>query len=84
MNGWECRSQLTFTVYGVCECKHDQHYTHGQAVSPSCNHPNDDGWPALSTGQRDAERARPSAALARILNLFQSVRSFVRLLVRGI
>ena len=49
-----------------CKCttvaEQDQHYT--QAVSPSCNQPN--GWPALFTGQRDAERAWPKAALARI------------------
>ena len=34
-------------------------------VSPSCNHPNSDGWPVLSTGRRNAERARPKAVLAR-------------------
>ena len=49
---------------GQCQCKQDQHYT--QAVSLSCNHPNGDGWPALSGGQRDVERVWPKAALARI------------------
>ena len=51
------------SVANVSECKHDQHYT--QAVSPNCNHPNSDGWPALSTGRHDTERVRPKAALAR-------------------
>ena len=50
---------------GQCQCKQDQHYT--KAVSPSCNHPNGDWWPVLSTGRRDAERAWPKAALARSL-----------------
>ena len=45
------------------QCKQDQHYT--QAVSPSCNHPNGDGWPALSTRQCAAEKAWLKAALAR-------------------
>ena len=48
---------------GQCQCKQDQHYT--QAVSPSCNHLNGDGWPALSTGHRGAERVQPKTALAR-------------------
>ena len=48
---------------GQRQCKQDQQYI--QAVSPSCNHPNGDGWPALSTMRRDAERARPKAVLAR-------------------
>ena len=34
------------------------------AVSHSCNHPNVDRWPVLSTGRRDAERARPRATFA--------------------
>ena len=45
-------------------CKQDQHYIY-QAGSPSCNHPNGNRWPALSSGRRDTERARPKAALAR-------------------
>ena len=51
-----------------CQCKQDQHYT--QAVSPSCNHPNGDGWPALSTGQRDVERVcgRRPRLLVMLLN----------------
>ena len=32
---------------GQRQRKQDQHYT--KAMSPSCNHPNGDGWPALST-----------------------------------
>ena len=32
---------------GYHQCKQDQHYA--QAVSPCCNHPNGDGWLALST-----------------------------------
>ena len=50
---------------GQCQCKQDQHYT--QAVPPSCNHPNDDGWPVLSTGRCDAERVRLKAVPARIV-----------------
>ena len=49
---------------GQRQCKQDQYYT--QAVSSSCNHPNGEGWPALSNGRRDAERAHPKATLARI------------------
>ena len=47
---------------GQHQCKQDQHYS--QAVSPSCKHPNGDGWPALSTGRRDKERTPPTASLA--------------------
>ena len=53
---------------GQSHCKQDQHYT--QAVSLSCIHPNCDGWPALSTGRRDSERARSKAALACIAYTF--------------
>ena len=60
---------MSMQVYdsGQCQCKQDQHYT--QTVSLSCNHPNGDGWPALSTGRRDVERARPKAVLAHIIIL---------------
>ena len=34
-----------------------------QAVSPTCNHPNGDGWFVSSTGQRDAEGVQLKAAL---------------------
>ena len=55
---WRLAGPLKSVVLRHCnvsECEHDQHYTHDQAVSPSCNHPNGDGWPALSTGRRDVE-----------------------------
>ena len=48
--------------YWPTSVQQDQHYTH--AMSPSCNHPNGDGWPALSTQRHDEEGARPKAMLA--------------------